>query len=141
MATLKIKALAKHLECKTSAIDKSSYGDNAFNYGSKEYLVLTDREADKLAKDYILDFLWAFQGSFIQAHSNLSDNAIKALGKAQAELCEDANDLVKGVIKNLNRFVQDAISSDGRGHFLSGYDGEENEEQVNGKTFYIYRTN
>ena len=30
---------------------------------------------------------------------------------------------------------------DGRGHTLSSYDGEENEETVDGETYYIYRTN
>jgi len=31
--------------------------------------------------------------------------------------------------------------TDGRGHSLSGYDGCENSEEVNGTTYYIYRTN
>ncbi len=30
---------------------------------------------------------------------------------------------------------------DGRGHSLSSYDGNENEETIEGETFYIYRTN
>jgi hypothetical protein len=30
---------------------------------------------------------------------------------------------------------------DGRGHSLSSYDSAENEEQFNGKWFYIYRLN
>lgn len=34
-----------------------------------------------------------------------------------------------------------AIRADGRGHFMSSYDGEENEEIVEGETFYIYRIN
>lgn len=38
-------------------------------------------------------------------------------------------------------FVDDAISTDGRGHFLSSYDGEEHEETVNGRYYFIYRTN
>jgi hypothetical protein len=36
-----------------------------------------------------------------------------------------------------NDFADEAISADGRGHFLSGYDGNENEQDG----FYIYRTN
>jgi hypothetical protein len=42
---------------------------------------------------------------------------------------------------DIDSLVEDAISADGRGHFLSSYDGDENEETVNGQTFYIYRTN
>ena len=30
---------------------------------------------------------------------------------------------------------------DGRGHSLAYYDGEENDQAVNGTTYYIYRTN
>jgi hypothetical protein len=30
---------------------------------------------------------------------------------------------------------------DGRGHFLSTYDGHENEFKYEGRTFYIYRVN
>jgi hypothetical protein len=59
----------------------------------------------------------------------------------QSELCEDANELVKAVIRDIDHFVKDAILSDGRGHFLSGYDGEENEIEHKKVMFYIYRTN
>jgi hypothetical protein len=30
---------------------------------------------------------------------------------------------------------------DGRGHALSLYDGQENEQYINGETYYIYRIN
>ena len=30
---------------------------------------------------------------------------------------------------------------DGRGHSIARYDGEENEETIDGTTFYIYRQN
>jgi len=33
------------------------------------------------------------------------------------------------------------VSADGRGHFLAGYDHEENEITFNGITYYIYRRN
>lgn len=44
----KIKALAQYLDCKKSEIEQSSYDDNIFEYGSQEYLVVTDDEADDL---------------------------------------------------------------------------------------------
>ena len=40
-------------------------------------------------------------------------------------------------IKNFDDFVEDAVRADGRGHFLAGYDGNENEQG----DFYLYRTN
>lgn len=44
----------------------------------------------------------------------------------QAELCEDANEIVKAMIgNNISLFLENAIKADGRGHFLSRYDGEE----------------
>ncbi len=41
---------------------------------------------------------------------------------------------------NRERWIEEA-QQDGRGHTLSGYDGEEQEAEVDGETFYIYRTN
>jgi hypothetical protein len=43
------------------------------------------------------------------------------------------------MIDDLDHFIEDAIRADGRGHFLSRYNGEENEETVGGVTYYIYR--
>lgn len=42
---------------------------------------------------------------------------------------------------DVDSIVEDCKRLDGRGHNLSGYDGSENEEEVNGETYYIYRTN
>jgi hypothetical protein len=55
----------------------------------------------------------------------------------QSELCESANAIVKAIISDIDEFIQDAIDSDGRGHFINSYDGEENEHGE----YYIYRTN
>jgi hypothetical protein len=55
----------------------------------------------------------------------------------QGKLCESARPIVEALIEDMDHFVSDAICADGRGHFLSQYDGEENEEGE----FYIYRTN
>jgi hypothetical protein len=62
----------------------------------------------------------------------------------QAKLCEGANDFILSLIEkctSIEDFAQAAASADGRGHFLARYDGNENEETVMGKTFYIYRNN
>jgi hypothetical protein len=58
----------------------------------------------------------------------------------QEKCCEGCNDFFKAIIKGtcgLDKFVEDAIEADGRGHFLAYYDGEENEQ---GDCF-IYRVN
>ena len=38
-------------------------------------------------------------------------------------------------------FIEEVIGSDGRGHSLSSYDGDENEIVFNDEWYYIYRTN
>ena len=40
-----------------------------------------------------------------------------------------SNELLKAMITDIDEFVEDAVSAFGRGHFLSSYDGEENEEE------------
>ena len=57
----------------------------------------------------------------------------------QSAKYDDANDTILALIDDFDEFVSDAISADGRGRFLSYYDGEENEEVVNGETYFIYR--
>jgi hypothetical protein len=59
----------------------------------------------------------------------------------QKDLCEDANPPVEALIKDMDHFVSDAISADGRGHFLSSYDSEEQETEIDSITYYYYRLN
>lgn len=77
-----------------------------------EYRVLTDYEADQSCEDSLEDdYLWK--------------DAVEA-GRTTA---------------GKEEWVQDVINMDGRGSLLNGYDGEELDEEVDGKTYYIYRTN
>lgn len=111
---------------------------------SAEVLVCSDKGADQKAKAAILDSLWAFNAEFIAAHTRtgLDSGAIKALRETQGKLCEGANDLVRSMIKNIRDFVDDAIRADGRGHFLAGYDHNENDLRTeSGDFFFAYRTN
>ena len=123
----KIEALAKHLDCSI---------DEAIN-SMDDYSVLTDDEADKAVKGYIEESVCFFNTSFIASHSDVDEEVIKKL----QELYEDSNTAIRSLIKDFNHFVDDAICADGRGHFLSSYDGEENEVKINDNDYYIYRTN
>lgn len=109
-----------------------------YNYIDDNYLVRTDEEADEAAKEYIKESVWAFNADFIINHSRLPYEAIEMV-QAFQQKCEDANETILALIEDFDDFVCDAISAHGRGHFLSSYDGEENEETVNGETYYIYR--
>lgn len=81
------------------------------NRDDGEYLILTDSEADKMVEDSIEDCFW--------------EQAVAA----------------KQTTLGLEDWKQYVIDTDGRGPSLALYDGEENEQDVDGTTYYIYRTN
>jgi len=95
------------------------------DFGYKSYLIMTDEEAQKKAENYIKDSLWAFNTEFIKYHckDDISYKVIKAI----QEQYEDGNEAVLSLIEDIDEFIEDAISADGRGHFLSSYDGQETE--------------
>jgi hypothetical protein len=123
----KIEALAKHLDC---SIDEAVVSMD-------DYLVYTDDEADEAVYNYIKESVCFFKSDFISAHCNVDQEVISKL----QELHENSNQAIKSLIKDFDHFVNDAVLCDGRAHFLSSYDGEENEVNVNGNTYYVYRSN
>lgn len=126
--------------CSNNLTEVEEYDDDNYN---NDYLVLTDDEADEKAADYIKDSLWAFNASFLSSETGYPIEVFEGL----QDKCESANDAVGALIDsnksdtNLKYFIDAAISADGRGHFMSSYDGNENEETINGTTYYIYRQN
>ena len=107
-----------------------------------DYLVLTDDEADEAVRDYILDTAWAFRYEFLCAHSEaIAEMDKKSYEDMAGKLCESFNKAVLAMIPDKDHFIKDAILADGRGHFLAGYDGDENEIKVNGVYYFIYRVN
>ena len=134
----RIKALAKHLEL-TKEEEKEIYYESydIYCYGNQEYLVLTDDEADEKVAENIKDSVWAFNPSFLSSHSDIDEGVFKLL----QDKCESANEAVLKLIKDFDKFVEDAVGTDGRGHFLSGYDGEEDYHEHDNETYYIYQTN
>ena len=130
-------------------IKLQGFDANCLEIYKEEYLVLTDAEADAKAREEIERSLWAFQPSFILSHCSTYDrmsnweydDAKASLEKIQGHFCESINELIRAMIADLDEFVEDAICEDGRGHFISTYDGDENEEIVDGVTYYIYRIN
>lgn len=90
------------------------FDNELFEYGDKEYYVLTDSEADDVWESELDDYIY---------------NVI------MPEL--------PGYLQNYfdeERWKQDA-RYDGRGHCIARYDGHENEETIGDETFYIYRVN
>lgn len=118
---------------------------NTFEVIGNEYKVLTDAEANRDAKIEIVNNLWAFNADFILRHTEFYNNSTDredaefcdSLKQLQESICESANSIVKALITDIDTFVDDAIDADGRGRFLSFYDGREDEQDE----FFIYLTN
>ena len=134
----RIKALAEYLG--ESVENLRNNGDNYFQVvDGYEYLVLTDGEANEKAQEYIEDSLWAFNADFILDTCGLdsSSNIIRSLRKMQEDSCEGCNDFIRALVDGtcgIDEFTKQAILADGRGHFLSSYDGEEGEQDG----YFIY---
>ena len=105
----------------------------------EDYLVLTDDEADEKAKEYILDSLWAFTPNFLASATGIDLEVFEAIQNNGR--CESNNDAILRLVDDEDALVEEAISWDGRGHFLSHYDGAENSETVNETEYFIYRQN
>lgn len=139
----KAASLAKFLEIPENEVASQicdHYGMTHFLTDEGEYAIATDTEADEAAKEAVLDSLWAFNSSFILSQCDLPEELEEGLKSAQEKQCESANEWILALVKKccgIQAFVDAAIQADGRGHFLAGYDNEENE--VRG--YYIYRTN
>ena len=133
----KIEALAKFLEISIEDITETDWG--TLEADGSEFLVLTDKEADAKAYEEIEESLWAFKAEFIIDMCRFSGGE-KSLTAMQRESCENCNEFIKAMIEGtcgLDKFVDVAIESDGRGHFISMYDGEETEQDE----YFIYRVN
>ncbi len=136
----KVRALQSHLNLNNDEVNEITLEDGElYHINGNEYKVLTDEEADEQAKEYIEETVWAFNPSFLSAHSK--DGIDEDVFKTLSEKCESSNEAVKSLIKDFDHFVDDAILSDGRGHFMSSYDGHEHEVKIKNNWYYIYRIN
>jgi len=106
-----------------------------------DYLVCDDDEAQEKTEIYIKESVWAFNASFIVDHSKLPYEAKEMIENFQTTKCEDANETILALIEDFDDFVSDAISADGRGHFMNSYDGHEHEVNIDGTYYYVYRMN
>jgi hypothetical protein len=151
MASEREKALAEALDIDVEEIESAGkkYAPNLYEVGRAEYMVLTDDEADREVKAYIKDSLFAFNTDFIVpfVREDVAEELENEGGSVEEyvnmlkDKYEDANADLEDLIDDMDRFVHDAVASDGRGHFLAPYDHNELEAKVNGKWYFIYRVN
>jgi hypothetical protein len=158
---LHVLALCQHLDCSPDSISlerHDCYGLPVYSADGGEYAVGTDNEAQEAVEKNIADSVWAFNASFILSECGLPLELEDAIRSFQEKECESANDALLALVEKccatatmevedgLPAFAESAISADGRGHFMSSYDGEENEETIDTEdggreTLFIYRTN
>ena len=81
----RVIALAIHLsDYNFDFEDMDGYIDN-------DYLVYTDEEADEAVREYIEETVWAFNPSFLQAHTGVSSDIIKEM---QEKMSPSANQAI-----------------------------------------------
>jgi hypothetical protein len=141
------QALASHIGCEWSELEPCRhdfYGLDSFSYGREEWAIGSDDDAQEAVTESIKQVLWAFRPSFILGCCGLPLELDEAIQAWQEKECENCNDAIEQMIDRtceLDEFVRQALMSDGRGHFLSSYDGEEVELKTEAGTFYAYRIN
>lgn len=139
-------------DMKSVTVDRyfdSYYAEYKYETCGETFYALEDDRAYALAFQIIKDELWALNPEFIAEHLKYDivycdnpadlDDLRLAIRAVQNRLCEGANAIIQALIDDLDEFVEDAIAADGRGHFISSYDGKEHEVTVDGETYYIYR--
>jgi len=110
------------------------YGLKIYEVDSNHsYAVGTDGQATEACRQYIRDSLWAFRPEFLASYTPDGVDA-EILSIIIDKKCEDATEIIARLVGDrLGDLIDDAISADGRGHFLSSYDGEERDaEDIDG---------
>ena len=132
-------ALAEEFGCGVQDIVEN--GDEEWQIEGVDYYVLTEEEANERVADYIKEALWSFNPSCLADSTGLPIEVFEAL--ADNDRCESNNEAIESCINmtcGMNEFVKEAVRYDGRGHFLSSYDGDEIEVITdNGEYYYCYR--
>ena len=92
----------------------------------EDWLIVDNQTADEMCREYIEDSVWAFSSWFLASETGFDEDIFKAI--QSNDKCEDNNEAILALIRatcGIESFVESAISCDGRGHFLSSYDGKE----------------
>jgi hypothetical protein len=128
----------EELEKMTSGIKCTHYGLPVVEIDGMEFAIAAnEEEADKACYEYIENTIWAFSPFFLEQMTNVPAELFEAV----QDKCESINEALQILVMRtcgMQEFVDQAISWDGRGHFLSHYDGKEIELNCGA---YAYRVN
>ena len=123
--------------------DGEQYGLPIVELDGSEYLfAATDEDAERAALDAARGSLWAFSLDFLRHYlpDSVSEDshAFRALQDAQGKTCESFGPILEGLLgSRCEEALRDAIATDGRGHFLASYDGNEDEDADGGFRYRI----
>jgi len=136
-AQIERNAAARHFledkDTEAAAWDERRYGL------AEDWLILSDEEADAEAVESVRRDVWAFVPSFLVSYlpEGVTVDVVETLQQAKYE---DAAPAILAMLgQRFEEFASDAIEADGRGHFLSSWDGCEHEFEHGGRTWYAYR--
>lgn len=121
----KVIALCQHLECGPDELTEerhTHYDLTVYSYGREEYAVGTDEEAD-------------------EAWDQSLDNYIEECILPEVDKLTEGNGNLGAYIKFDEEMWKCDAKMDGRGHSLSSYDGNEEEVEVDGVLYSIFRVN
>ncbi len=111
-----VLALAEHLDVYPCEVSAAKYGGCTYDADGGEYLVLTESERETTADERL--------------ESYIDDCLLEGVSDTIAQYFDRA------------AWKRDALLSDGYGHTISSYDGDEHEiRQADGTYLYIYRVN
>ena len=115
--------------------DWDHYGLPVVEIDGQDYAVaFDDDEADAAARVAIKESLAYFRPEFLSQWTGLPVEIFDSLAKSNFSDNDAMCRLVEATT-DLDEMIQDDCQLDGRGHFLSNYDSEENE--VNGAFVYL----
>jgi hypothetical protein len=102
------------------------YGLKIYSFGNgRSYAVGTEKQVDAAVREYVRDSLWAFRPEYLEAYTPEGIDA-EIIGIIVEKKNEDATEIIARLVGDkLGELIDDAIAADGRGHFLSSYDGNE----------------
>jgi hypothetical protein len=108
----KMTALAQYENIDVLEVVQTTYCNDLFTACGREYLVLTDEEADDAWEEYLDNYIDEYVLPEMPDH-------------LRRYFDEEA--------------FKDDAKMDSRGHSLSRYDGCEYDVEINGTTYYLYR--
>ena len=123
------------LEC----VEYDHYGLPVIEIDGDEYAVGSPEEAKRAVVEYCRDNIQHFTPEFLSDNSKFSALLFKKLQESGVF----DSDVYLELIDDIESFAEEAEAVDGRGHFLSLYDGEEIEvcDDEGIIVYYLYRIN